>query len=83
MSFFFDMPSKPPAMLKSQPANTCLEKKKKKSREHCHAILGGFHFRLYLGESSQACMLPPHCSPDANAANLTWRVMDLSVEHHE
>lgn len=33
------MPSKPPAMLKSQSTNTCL---KNHSREHCHAILGGF-----------------------------------------
>lgn len=36
------MPSKPPAMLKSQPTNTCREKKKNHPREHCHAILGGF-----------------------------------------
>lgn len=47
------MPSQPPAMLKSQPANTCLWKKKKKrshSREHCHAILGGFISDLTWGK---------------------------------
>lgn len=80
------MPSKPPAMLKSQPTNTCLggeKKEKKQPREQSHATLGGgqggggFISDFTCGEGSQACTLPPQRSPDANAAILTWRVMDL------
>lgn len=51
------MPSKPPAMLKSQPTNTWFEGKKKKKKKSFQRALsrnsGRFHLRLYLGKAAK------------------------------
>lgn len=80
------MPSKPPAMLKSQPTNTRREKKKKKKnhpREHCHAILGVFISDLTWGKAAECERFLPSAHQTQMQQNLTRRVMDLSVEQHE
>lgn len=74
------MPSKPSAMLKSQPANT---KKKIIPERSVTQVTEGFISDFSWGKQPSMNTSSLTFWPYANAANWTQGVMDLSVEQHE
>lgn len=73
----FSMPSKPAAMLKPQSNNTSLESY---STVHYHIKVWGLSSWTLLREISEVWILPPHCLPDANAANVMLRSYGFECE---